>query len=94
MNLDGLFAFWRSDTLPFVCGGHVTRMKENGSVETKEYGKGYFWKPIKLLPAERGVELMRRFEALGKEHREAQRKFDAEWRAKAEKLFAEMGAKL
>ncbi|MDO8629082.1 MAG: hypothetical protein Q7R41_01205 [Phycisphaerales bacterium] len=83
-----LYAFWRYDLYPFVLGGPVTQMRGDGCVETSNFGCGYWFKPIQLLPLEEGRKLHDALDALDKEHAKAQRKFNKEWRAKVDALLA------
>ena len=53
-----LFAFWKYDKFPYVLGGTVTKMRNDGYVETVEFGVGYAFKPVKILPLEAGKQLL------------------------------------
>ncbi len=57
MAMPKLYAFWKYSDFPFVCGGTVTEMNVDGRVQTEEHGKGHWWTPIKILPAEQGAGL-------------------------------------
>ena len=59
-----LYAFWKYDQFPFVCCGTVTSMMSDGWVEIKEYGKGYLFNPIKIVPLEQGLKIKRELDAL------------------------------
>lgn len=50
-----LYAFWTYDQFPYVLGGTVTKMNDNGTVETKEYGPGFTFDPLKVLPLKAGL---------------------------------------
>lgn len=54
-----LYAFWRYDQFPYVLGGTVTKMFDNGTVETKEYGRGSCFTPIKIVPLKAGMIIKR-----------------------------------
>lgn len=86
-TLKGCVAFWPYDKFPFILGGHITEMNERGAVETREYGPGFFFKPIKILPAKAGEAALAKLEELRAKHDRARADFDREWRAKlAEEL--------
>lgn len=78
-----LFALWRYDTYPYVLGGTITDILANGNVETKEYGYGFYFKPLLILPVKEGKELLNRLEALEDEYSKALEKFHKEWIVKA-----------
>lgn len=44
-----MIAFWKYDTYPYVLYGTVTDMKGD-KVETKEYGKGHWFRPLVIYP--------------------------------------------
>src|SRR5215208_5186423 len=73
-----LYAFWRYDSFPFVLGGPVTRMDEEGRVETENYGAGNWFTPARLLPRAAGEKLHGELKLLEAQHGEARKKFDAE----------------
>jgi len=50
-----LYAFWSYDKFPYVLGGTVTKMHDDGTVETKEYGQGSCFTPIKIVPFKAGI---------------------------------------
>ena len=74
-----LFAFWKYDQFPFVLGGEVTDMKSDGAVETKEYGPGYYFTPIKFLPLDEGKKKMAELRKLQDEYRDAQKKISEDF---------------
>jgi hypothetical protein len=81
------FAFWRYDhSYPYILGGSVTKMYSDGRVETKEYGPGTSFMPIKLLPLAQGKVLMKKIKALAHEESLALIDFHADWRYKLEEL--------
>ena len=81
-----LVAFWPYDAFPFVLGGHVTKMREDGRVETREYGTGQWFDPIKLLPVPAGEALMEQLKTMKFKRDTEMRGIDAEWRRELEKL--------
>ena len=78
-----LYAFWRYDKYPYVVGGTITVMRENGWVECKEYGPGHCFKPLIVLPVEAGRALRKQLDSLDEGYREAQKKLHDEWMTKA-----------
>ena len=82
-----LFAFWSYGSYPYVLGGTVTRMREDGYVETKEYGPGAWFKPVKLLPLDAGKELNAKLRALDANYTKSLAAFQAGWNDEAKRLF-------
>jgi hypothetical protein len=70
-----LFALWKYDAFPYVLGGEITRFCEKDwpgkdYVETKNYGPGCYFKPVKIVPLKVGKELLAKYEALAAERDE------------------------
>jgi hypothetical protein len=82
-----LFAFWRYDLFPHICGGTVTEMLENGRVATVEYGAGSYFNPFKILPIEAGKRIMAKLKALEGEHRAAETKLNKEFDARRREVI-------
>lgn len=51
-----LYAFWEYDCPPYVLGGEVEELKDNGLVRIKGY-RGMAFDPVKVVPYEEGIEL-------------------------------------
>jgi hypothetical protein len=86
-KVSGLFAFWRYDTYPYVLGGVVDMMDDQGLVRVPSYGNAWFM-PIKLMPIRKGKELLGALKGphgLEGQRRQALESFDALW---DETLFA------
>ena len=79
----GLYAFWRYDQYPYVTGGTIVDINENGYVECKEYGRGYRFKPLLILPVKQGKELRHQLELLEQSYRKAKAQLRDEWEKKA-----------
>lgn len=71
-----LYAFWKYDLFPFVLGGEITRMDNDGYVETVGYGPGFLFKPIKILPLEEGKRIAMLLTELKQEKMDAQAALD------------------
>ncbi len=54
---DKQFAFWKYDQFPYCLGGTVTKILDNGNVETKEFGVGYYFKPFLLTDLKTGQNI-------------------------------------
>lgn len=87
--LRGLYALWRYDSYPYVLGGTVTRMDQMGAVETREFGVGRWFKPLKILPIKEGRALRKQFEKLREEFRQAEEKQKDDFIVKAMALCQE-----
>jgi hypothetical protein len=68
-----LFAFWNYDQYPYVLGGTITEIDDSGLVQTKEYGQGTRFKPVKILPVTSGRALSVKLKHLGEEYKTAQK---------------------
>ena len=86
LDLATLVALWTYDQFPYLLGGHVTRMDPDGAVETREFGKGHWFIPIKLLPAPAGEALLEQLKTLKAKRDTEMRAIDVEWRRELEKL--------
>lgn len=84
---DKLYAFWRHDQFPFILGGPVTKMRENGSVETKNFGPGYYFKPFKVVPLKAGLMLQQHLDSMEHKFRAAEKEFRLQWKREGDKLF-------
>ncbi len=64
------YAFWKTDLFPYVTGGTITNTVPKiaahlaGYVETEEYGKGNFFKPILIVPLEIGKIINDKFKEI------------------------------
>lgn len=81
-KVSGMFAFWRYDLYPYVLGGEIDMMDDQGLVRVPSYGHSWF-QPIKLLPAKKGRELLDALKGhphgLENQRRKALEEFDAKW---------------
>lgn len=68
-----LYAFWKYSAFPFVLGGLVTDMRDDGRVSVKGYGSGAWFNPFKIVPAEHGAKIKEHLDALEREYEAALR---------------------
>ena len=81
-------AFWPYSSA--FCSRHfgsgiVTNIDKQGNVETKNYGKGFYFKPVAFLPLKEGKKLQSKLDALEAKH-------DAEDAAMRKRHFEEVAA--
>lgn len=69
----GWFAFWGYDLFPYILGGVISHMDGNGDIWAEGYGRGYAFRPIKIMPAEEGQKLRKQLEEMRIDHRTAER---------------------
>ena len=81
-----VYAFWRYSHFPFVCGGTVVGMSESGCVETKEYGKGYWFLPLRIMPLEAGKALHEKINNLDAEYDSAKKAVHATYEKKLKEI--------
>ena len=75
-----LYAFWKYDLPPFLLGGIVEFINEDGYVKIKDRYDGMRFKPAVLLPLEKGLALQQKLD-------EAQTVYEKETKAAKEKLL-------
>lgn len=75
-----LYAFWKYDLPPFLLGGIVELINEDGYVKIKDRYDGMRFKPAVLLPLEKGLALQQKLD-------EAQTVYEKETKAAKEKLL-------
>lgn len=75
-----LYAFWKYDLPPFLLGGIVELIDEDGHVKIKDRYDGMRFKPAVLLPLEKGLALQQKLD-------EAQTVYEKETKAAKEKLL-------
>jgi hypothetical protein len=85
--LKGYVAFWKYDTFPYVLSGYITKMREDGSVETEGYGKGHWFMPFKILPPVSGGKLQADLKILELQYRNALLNLQEEWVKKRNALI-------
>ena len=54
------------------CSGVVTDIDNDGNVETKNFGRGYYFKPVAFFPVSQGKALQAKLDALEVKHDEEQ----------------------
>ncbi len=87
-----LYAFWNYDTYPYLLGGPIVKVRDNGYVTTENYGPGYSFWPVRILTLKAGQLHHAKLKKLEAEYKEAQKAFNLEWKRKAELLAKEIGA--
>ena len=87
-----LFAFWSDSAFPFATGGTVTKMKNDGSVETVEFGCGYWFKPRVIVPYEVGKTMKIVMKGLEKQHSESIKAVTEDFCTKLETQFPALQA--
>lgn len=60
-NNNELYAFWKYDCPPFVLGGKVKEVLDDGCVTITSYYPRVF-EPIAIVPLEKGLELQKRID--------------------------------
>lgn len=63
------FAFWSYDQFPFVLGGEIDEILDDGRVTIKSYGKGYSFRPISIVSSEDGLKIEKFLQKLDHEYR-------------------------
>lgn len=71
------YAFWKYDTVPYLLGGEVIEFKPNGQVSVKGY-TGMLFKPVKVVPSSKGIQLKRDLDRAEAVYREKHRSILAE----------------
>jgi len=85
--MKGYYAFWSCSGVPPWLGGCITKMFPNGKVETEEYGPGFHFYPVKILPPEVGAKLLADLKAMAAEFQEAEDKLHSDFMQRAEDLM-------
>lgn len=88
-----LYAFWSYAQPPYFLGGHVTRLRADGAVETSNYGCGNWFKPAYIFPYAVGVEIQGGLTKAGDEYRDAKKIFEAQWGVKMNEVARSYGLK-
>lgn len=87
------FAFWKYDLFPFLLGGEVTKMREDGKVETKEYGRNTYFVPVKILPLKDGKAINERLRELEREYKRSLEAVRSDFMAQRNKIIKVEGRK-
>lgn len=83
-----LYAFWKYDLFPYVLGGEVVEMRDDGRVLVKGYGPGFWFKPIRLVPVKTGKAIKKKLDEIEARHNKAQKKLKDEAMAEVTKVLA------
>ncbi len=87
---DTLYAFWSHDNPPFL-GGTVTKIRNDGAVETSEFGPQQWFRPVCTVPYARGKAIQAKLEEMRGAHRAATTEFNAGWRVTWRAVAREYG---
>ena len=69
--MNKLYAFWKYDIPPFLLGGEVEEVLEDGYVIIKGRTPGYKFKPVIIVPLEKGVKLHKKLNKAESKYRNA-----------------------
>jgi hypothetical protein len=83
--MNELYAFWNYDSYPYIVGGVVKEMRDDGMVYIPSF-QGWF-KPIKLLPREAGEKLHQHLKGLEQNRARALKAFEVHWQNKLQEIF-------
>jgi hypothetical protein len=85
--VDSLYAFWEYDQPPYYCGGIITRMNQDGLVETEGFGKGSWFRPVSIVPIQTGQKIKEALELMQARHTQLQKDALTEARRVADALI-------
>ncbi len=68
-----LYAFWENDTPPYLIGGEVEKILEDGWITSKNF-VGYKFKPVKIVSFDVGLELKEKLNKAYNEYETARKK--------------------
>lgn len=71
-----IMAFWAYANFPYIIGGTVTRVSDEGRVETAEFGSGVLFRPVFILPAAKGASIRAGLRELSSAHRKGLQEFE------------------
>lgn len=75
-----LYAFWEYSIFPYTLGGVVTKILDNGKVETEGFGPGAYFTPYLIVPKAAGLLIHERLRKLEAEHTRELRNFHTDWK--------------
>lgn len=82
-----LFAFWDHGSYPYKLGGPITKIHDNGMVETVNFGIGNTFRPVLILPLEAGKKINERLKGLDREHAQELKQFHSDAKRYLQKEF-------
>lgn len=80
------FMFWSYDSFPFVLGGVVKTMRDNGTAEPVGYD-GYSFRPLCILPLKDGLQKWKELEEIKDRHDATINMLRRMFRAEAEHIL-------
>lgn len=87
-----LYAFWKYDLFPYLLGGEVEDMRDDGRVQVKGYGPGFWFKPTRLVPVKMGKALKQKLDKITADYEAAAKKLKDDAKAEVAKLMSEDAA--
>ena len=82
---DKLYAFWKYDQPPYVLGGIVTKIREDGKVCIKSFA-GSCFTPLQILPLEEGRAKQKEIDLALKNYKNTIKKAEEELRSHTKQL--------
>jgi hypothetical protein len=82
-----MYAFWKYSGFPYVLGGPVLSMNNEGLVQVTNYG-GAIFRPVYLTTLKNGQALQEKIVELEKARSIAEKEFHDSWRATVSNLFS------
>ncbi len=83
------YAFWSYDCFPFTLGGTITKIIKDKTVETEEFGRGYYFKATRFTSKKSGREMRARLEDLATKRTEAMKTLEIGFKKQLNDLWAE-----
>lgn len=79
-----LMAIWEYDHFPFMCFGEIERVNDDGTIQAWQNNR---FKPFKILPYEKGLEIKKAVEDLKDQYRKDISKFYKDQYMKLQSIF-------
>lgn len=86
-DINNLFAFWKYDMFPYLLGGTITKMRDDGYIQTVEYGPGNYFKAIKILPLKAGKQLQDKLCKISRDREVELKNLYSEWDKKLKDII-------
>lgn len=69
-----LYTFWKYDVPPFLHGGIVEKIDEEGYVTIKNRYQGYRFRPVAVVPLKEGLKMQKRLDRAERKYRKRMEK--------------------